>query len=321
MSTRNPQVDLSRIPAKLRKAVAEALSQLDDKGQAWIHVERYSPHYLLARVKTDRLDITHYFRAHDRSNASPQVCRSLGAFDDVEWLDADAAAHQLLALYKKGYALPSNAKNYAAPAGRLTLADAMRLYGNEQVKQRAWKISSNRRAKLESIIRLYIEPAFSHQRFDAIPAESLVKKIRDMRKIRSAAYARDAKSFVVGTLIFMGAEGYSTTSLDTAKKVSDFLKYLLPKTQRKQIFHRAALPVKDMPAFMYQLQHMDGMPARAVEFLILTCSRVRPVVEMRWKDVDLVKKVWSCPPDTMKRADNGRFDVQLSYQAVALLKT
>ena len=320
MSSEKLQVDLSRIPVNLRKAVAEALSQLDGKAQAWIHVEPYSPHYLLARVKTDRLEVTHYFRAHDRSNATPQVCRAIGLLDEVDWFDADATAHHLLALYKKGYALPSNVKNFAGPAGRLTLADAMRMYGDEQVKQGAWKRSSNRRSKMEGIIRLYIEPEFAHQRFDAIPAEALVKKIRAMRKIRSAAYARDAKSFVVGTLIHMAAEGYSTTALDTAKKISDFLRYLLPKSTRKQIFHRAALPVMDMPAFMHQLQEMDGMPARALEFLILTCSRVRPAIEMQWKDVDLVKRVWSCPPETMKRADNGRFDVQLSYQAVRLLQ-
>lgn len=320
MSSENLQIDLSCVPGNLRKAVAQALSHLEDKTQAWIHVEPFSPHWLLARVKNDRLEVTHYFRAHDRSNATPQVCRAIGLLDEVDWFDADATAHHLLALYKKGYALPSNVKNYAGPAGLLTLADAMRMFGDEQVKQGAWKSSSNRRSKMEGIIRLYIEPEFSHQRFDAIPAEALVKKIRDMRKIRSAAYARDAKSFVVGTLIHMAAEGYSTTALDTAKKISDFLRYLLPKSARKQIFHRAALPVKDLPEFMHQLQQIDGMPARALEFLILTCSRVRPAIEMQWKDVDLVKRVWSCPPETMKRSDNGRFDVQLSYQAVALLQ-
>lgn len=222
MSSENLQIDLSCVPGNLRKAVAQALSHLEDKTQAWIHVEPFSPHWLLARVKNDRLEVTHYFRAHDRSNATPQVCRAIGLLDEVDWFDADATAHHLLALYKKGYALPSNVKNFAGPAGLLTLADAMRMFGDEQVKQGAWKSSSNRRSKMEGIIRLYIEPEFSHQRFDAIPAEALVKKIRDMRKIRSAAYARDAKSFVVGTLIHMAAEGYSTTALDTAKKFRTF---------------------------------------------------------------------------------------------------
>ena len=71
---------------------------------------------------------------------------------------------------------------------------------------------------------------------------------------------------------------------------------------------------------MHELQQVPGMPARALELLILTCCRVRPVIEMLWRDVDLVKGVWTCPPELMKVADNGRCQVQLSHQAVRLLK-
>jgi integrase len=95
------------------------------------------------------------------------------------------------------------------------------------------------------------------------------------------------------------------------------VKQALPEERGTQQ-HHAALPYKDIPAFMADLRAEQGSAARALEFLILTTSRSQEVVKARQDEIDLDDATWTIPASRMKARKPHR--VPLSPEAVALLR-
>lgn len=97
------------------------------------------------------------------------------------------------------------------------------------------------------------------------------------------------------------------------------LKPLLPqpsKVQKKK--HHAALPYREIGAFMASLRKRDGISARALEFSILTAARSGEIRGAVWDEIDLKAKTWTIPGERMKAGKEHR--VPLSDAAVTLLK-
>ena len=90
-------------------------------------------------------------------------------------------------------------------------------------------------------------------------------------------------------------------------------------TQRKAKKHHAALPYKEMPAFMGELRGRDSVSAKAVELAILTAARTGEVRLMRWGEIDFAEQVWTVPASRMKMRKEHR--VPLTGRAIALLKS
>lgn len=94
---------------------------------------------------------------------------------------------------------------------------------------------------------------------------------------------------------------------------------LLPKPSKvNKREHHAALPVGDVGAFMKRLRAVDGMGARALEFVIMTAARSGEARGATWAEIDLEAKVWTVPGERMKAGKEHR--VPLSAEAAALLK-
>jgi len=93
---------------------------------------------------------------------------------------------------------------------------------------------------------------------------------------------------------------------------------LLPAPSKvAKVEHHAALPVGDMGAFMERLRAVEGMSARALEFVILTATRSGEVRGATWQEIDLDAKLWTIPGERMKMGREHR--VPLSDAALALL--
>ncbi len=83
--------------------------------------------------------------------------------------------------------------------------------------------------------------------------------------------------------------------------------------------HFAALPWKEIGAFMKMLRTKRGTSCRALEFLILTAARSGEVRLATWDEIDLDNKVWTIPADRMKAGKE--HSVPLTEQAVTLLES
>jgi len=98
------------------------------------------------------------------------------------------------------------------------------------------------------------------------------------------------------------------------------LSMLLPKRSKVQrVAHHPALPYKDMPEFMKQLRKVDSIPARAMEFTILTCSRTSETIQATWAEIDFGDKLWVVPGERMKAGREHR--APLSNQTISLLES
>ena len=76
---------------------------------------------------------------------------------------------------------------------------------------------------------------------------------------------------------------------------------VLPKANRtSRTKHHPALPYAELPAFMAELRALPGVPARALEFTILTAARTGEARFARWSEVDLRAGVWTIPGERMK---------------------
>jgi integrase len=93
----------------------------------------------------------------------------------------------------------------------------------------------------------------------------------------------------------------------------------LPKRSKvRAVKHHAALPYKDIGAFIAALQDRPAFAARALEFTILTAARTGETIGARWDEVDFQERVWTVPASRMK--GNRVHRVPLSDAAVAVLK-
>jgi integrase len=84
-----------------------------------------------------------------------------------------------------------------------------------------------------------------------------------------------------------------------------------------EVVHHPALPASDLPAFFARLRSMEGMSARAMEFLVLTATRSGEVRGAMWNEVSEDGQVWSIPGSRMKAGREHR--VPLSAEAQALI--
>jgi integrase len=81
--------------------------------------------------------------------------------------------------------------------------------------------------------------------------------------------------------------------------------------------HHAALPYRQIPEFMRRLRAIDGIAARAMEFMILTAARSSEVREARWSEIDKEGRMWIVPPERMKMRREHR--QPLCRRAMAIL--
>jgi len=96
------------------------------------------------------------------------------------------------------------------------------------------------------------------------------------------------------------------------------LKNILPARQKLTRGHHAAMPYRDVPAFVEKLPGKEAMAARGLEFLILTAARSGEVLGATWQEIDMENAVWTIPAKRMKAGKEHR--VPLSPRALAIVK-
>jgi integrase len=106
---------------------------------------------------------------------------------------------------------------------------------------------------------------------------------------------------------------------DNPARWSGHLEHVLPaKSKVAKVNHHAALPYRELPAFMAVLRQREGIAARALEFCILTAARTGEVIGATWGEIDFDSKTWTVPAGRMKAGKAHR--VPLSEPAIDLLR-
>jgi integrase len=96
------------------------------------------------------------------------------------------------------------------------------------------------------------------------------------------------------------------------------LEHLLPRSKILGDTRHAALPYRELPAFMDKLRASDRIAARALEFLILTAARTNEVLGACWSEIDIAAAVWTVPAERMKAGREHK--VPIGVRGLALLQ-
>ncbi|WP_298975072.1 site-specific integrase [uncultured Roseobacter sp.] len=91
----------------------------------------------------------------------------------------------------------------------------------------------------------------------------------------------------------------------------------LPKVKAK-VKHHKAMHWREVPAFYSDLKTRNAMAAKALMFTCLTGSRTGEVLGMKWGEVDLEARVWTCPAVRMKTGADHR--VPLTDEMLSIIE-
>src|SRR5262249_47905132 len=80
--------------------------------------------------------------------------------------------------------------------------------------------------------------------------------------------------------------------------------------------HHAALPYSEVPAFMTELRQQTSVPAKCLEFVVLTAARLGEAQKATWDEIDLDNRMWIIPGARMKGGKEHRVPLNLAAIAV-----
>jgi len=166
-----------------------------------------------------------------------------------------------------------------------------------------WRMTLNRYAA-----------ALASKTVDAITTEDVLAVLRPFWLEKNETASR-LRGRIERVLDAAKAQGYRTG--ENPARWRGHLDHLLPRRQRLQRGHHAAMPFNAVPDFMTKLQLREAVAARALEFLILTAARTGEVLGATWREVDLDKRLWIVPPQRMKAGREHR--VPLTDRTMAIL--
>ena len=165
-------------------------------------------------------------------------------------------------------------------------------------------------------LKTYASPVFGALSVAAIDTGLVVRVIEPLwtKKPETATRLRGR---IESILDWSRVHGYRTG--ENPARWKGHLDHLLPARNKVQkVEHHAALPYIEIGGFMTDLRQIDSVPARALEWMILTATRTSETLNATWSEIDLDKALWTIPGERMKGGKAHR--VPLSDAALALLK-
>lgn len=150
---------------------------------------------------------------------------------------------------------------------------------------------------------------------DKVSTDDVVRVLRPLwhAKPETASKVREGIKLVLDH-----AKARQLRGGDNPAQWQGHLDQVLPPPAKLVRGHHAAMPYADVPAFLVRLGAVEGVGAKALEFLILNAVRSGETRGAAWDEIDLQAMVWTIPPERMKEAKAHR--VPLSTRSVELLE-
>lgn len=197
----------------------------------------------------------------------------------------------------------------------------------EQLKNNKWKNDPTGESHAETNLRLHILPVIGNKAISSITW----REVLEVMKYENLYAEHKNVARKCGTIINQicsYAHALDLTEHETPATKVGSLKNCLSNIETKDSGHDPALDYSLVPEFFKQLQAVDSIGARALEFAILTASRQGQVIKSvrqgvvygaRWEDMDLDKAIWYVPATIVKTKKP--FTCFLSSYAIRLLKS
>lgn len=180
-----------------------------------------------------------------------------------------------------------------------------------------WK-NAKHALQWESTLEAYVYPVFGNKHVRDITKADVLAAIEPIWSTKNETASR-VRNRIELVLSYAIQKELRPEGLNPARWRGN-LDMALPRLSKNaRVKHHAALGIDDMHSFMKRLADIQGMGARALEFVILTAARSGEVRGATWAEIDTKAGVWSIPAERMKSSRPHR--VPLSAPAIKLLKS
>jgi integrase len=182
-----------------------------------------------------------------------------------------------------------------------------------RLRSMKWR-SAKHAAQWTSTLTTYASPVFGALPVAAIDAPLIVRVLEPLWLDKPETASR-LRGRIEAVLNYAVAAKWRPPGENPARW-RGHLEIMLPSRSRR-VEHHAALPWREIGAFMADLRGREGISARALEYAILTAARSGEVRGATWAEIDMAAKLWTVPEGRMKAGKEHR--IPLSKQAVELL--
>ena len=164
-----------------------------------------------------------------------------------------------------------------------------------------------------STIATYVVPVFGELPVQQVDTELVLKCLKPIWQSKPETASR-LRGRIENILDWAKVKGYREGENPAVWK-GHLDKLLPPRSKVRAVKHHSALPYANLPAFMAQLDGMEGVAAQALHFAILTATRTGEIIGAVWDEIH--DDTWVIPADRMKAGQEHR--VPLSKQATGIL--
>ena len=222
-----------------------------------------------------------------------------------------ATARRQAAAYREALAAGTDPKSLRAEREAPTFGEAAREV-IESFKP-TWK-NAKHALQWENTIAQYCAPLLK-LRIDEVDVADILKVLKPIWQ-RIPETASRVRMRLEKILDYARAKGWRTG--ENPARWRGHLDHILPPRKRLTRGHHKAMPHKDVPAFVKQLQGLGSVSAMALEFCILTAARSGEALGAKWPEIDLNGGVWTIPADRMKAGREHR--VPLEGRAIEIAR-
>jgi integrase len=243
----------------------------------------------------------------------------LGPLEQIDHKRAMVLASDARALLLKGIDPIDDRKakvdaDKAKLAARISFSEATEEY--IAFHEHAWRGGDSAKQWRSSLTR-YAFPVLGNLSLSDIETAHIQRVLRPIW-LKIPVTADRVRNRIESILSWGTANGYRKSDTPNPARWDGHLSELFPSPKKvANVQHHDALPYDDVPAFFQQLASNDSIVARALEFTVLTACRSGEVLQAKWNEIDLPKKLWTVPASRTKAGREHR--VPLSRQAVDLL--
>jgi integrase len=241
----------------------------------------------------------------------------LGPYPDITLAEARERATEQRKLRLNGHD-PLLTRRASRDQARLTAAKAMTFRqcadGYIAAHRAGWRNAVHAGTWPQSL-RDYVYPVFGDLPIQSIDIALVMRALEPIWNTKSETASR-VRGRIERVLDWATARGYRTG--ENPARWRGHLENLLPAPRKVQrVEHHPALPYPEIAAFMADLHQLEGIAARALEFLILTAARSGEVIGAKWGEFNLAERLWTVPADRMKA--NREHRVPLCEPAMTIL--
>lgn len=145
-----------------------------------------------------------------------------------------------------------------------------------------WRSERHARAWEQSLRDMI--PVLGDRAIEAVDVAAVMRVLELMRRLVPETASR-VRARIEAVLDFASARGWRSS--ENCARWRGHLANLLPASRKvAAVRHYRAMPFAEVPAFIRELRRLEGIPARALEFCILTATRTAETLGATWMEFE-----------------------------------